>query len=344
MGADSLRVAMADHPQGMVNEGDFLVERTPRPAPGPGQALVRVRYLSLDPYMRPMMNPVRSYVEPLKPGQTMPGATVGEVVESNEAALPVGAHVACMLGWQEYGLVTKDSARIVELSAGDISLALHVLGMTGATAHYGLLRLGEPKPGETVVVTAASGAVGSVAGQLAKIKGCRVIGIAGGPEKCRYVTEELGFDACLDHRTDDIERQLAELTPDWVDILFENVGGPTFDAILPRMNDHGRIVLCGNISDYNRDEPYGVKGLSHLLLHRVDVRSFVIADHRDYWPEAIGELAAWVKEGRVRFREDIAKGGLEGAPAAFVNMLTGRNFGKQLIEVAPPSADRPGRS
>ncbi|MDI3418170.1 NADP-dependent oxidoreductase [Streptomyces luteolus] len=341
MGETSLRVAMRDHPQGMVSEGDFLVEQTPRPAPGPGQALVRVRHLSLDPYMRPMMNPVRSYVEPLKPGQTMPGATVGEVVESNEEALPVGAHVACMLGWQEYGLVTKDAARIVDLDPGDISLALHVLGMTGATAHYGLLHLGDPKPGETVVVTAASGAVGSVVGQLAKIKGCRVLGIAGGPEKCRYVTEELGFDECLDHRADDFEQRLAELTPDWVDILFENVGGPVLDALLPRMNDHGRVVLCGNISDYNRDEPYGLKGISHLLLHRVNVYSFVIADHRDYWPGAIGELAGWVKEGRIRFREDVAKGGLKGAPSAFISMLTGRNFGKQLVEVAPANVASP---
>jgi NADPH-dependent curcumin reductase CurA len=205
--------------------------------------------------------------------------------------------------------------------------------MTGVTAHYGMIKLGQPKAGETVVVTAASGAVGSIAGQIAKLKGCRVVGIAGGPEKCRYVVEELGFDACVDYRAADFEAQLAAATPNYVDILFENVGGPVMDAVLKRINDHARIALCGNISQYNAKEPYGIKGMRELLMHRVTTYAFVIADHRDYWPTALAELSVWLREGKLRFKEDVAQG-LTSAPAAFIRMLTGANFGKQLVRLA----------
>jgi NADPH-dependent curcumin reductase CurA len=205
--------------------------------------------------------------------------------------------------------------------------------MTGVTAHYGLLHLAKPRAGETVVVTAASGAVGGIVGQIAKLQGCRVVGIAGGAEKCRFVVEELGFDACVDYRAADFEQQLAAATPNYVDVLFENVGGPVFDAVLQRIADHARIALCGNISQYNASEPYGIKGLRQLLMHRVTTYAFVIADHRDYWPTALADLSKWLAEGKLKFREDIDEGGVTAAPQAFIRMLTGKNFGKQLVKV-----------
>lgn len=332
MGEQNLRVLMRRHPHGMVTPDDFTFERVEIPSPGPGEALVAVRYLSLDPYMRPRMDPLRSYVAPLTPGELMPGATVGEVIESNDPDLPKGTIVAGASGWQEYGLVTKDVVRVVDPDNGPITAALSVLGMTGVTAHYGLLQLGRPQPGQTVVVTAASGAVGGVVGQIAKIKGARVIGVAGGETKCRYVVEELGLDACLDYKAPDFESQLAAATPDYVDVLFENVGGPVFDAILQRVADHARIALCGNISQYNAAEPYGITGLRQLLMHRVTVYGFVIADHREYWPTALADLSVWLRDGRLRYKEDIADG-LDNAPAAFIRMLTGANFGKQIVRV-----------
>ncbi|GAA4470933.1 NADP-dependent oxidoreductase [Rhodococcus olei] len=326
------QVKMRRHPVGDLTDDDFVVEETALPVPAAGQALVKVLYLSLDPYMRPMMDPLRSYIEPLKPGDLMPGTTVAEVIETTDPELPVGSVVVCSMGWQTHGLVTKDTCRIVDPSAGPLPAALSVLGMTGATAHYGLLELAKPKPGDTVVVTAASGAVGGVVGQIAKIKGCRVVGIAGGPAKCRYVVDELGFDACIDYKSDTFEQDLAAATPDYVDVLFENVGGPVLDAVLTRINDHARIALCGNISQYNAEEPYGIKGLRHLLMQRVTVYSFVIAEHREYWPGAIAELADWLGEGKIAYREDIADG-IHNAPKAFRSMLAGGNFGKQLVNV-----------
>jgi NADPH-dependent curcumin reductase CurA len=332
MMAKNTQIRMKRHPQGMVTGEDFDVVEADTPQLAEGEALVRSLYLSLDPYMRPRMDPLRSYVEPLKPGELMPGAAVGEVVESREPALPKGSVVVGPLGWQAYGVVNRTTARVLDPKLGPPSAALGVLGMTGVTAHYGLLKLTDPKPGDTVVVTAASGAVGSVVGQIAKLKGCRVVGIAGGADKCRYVTQELGFDACVDYRAPDFGQQLEAATPDYVNVLFENVGGPVFDAVLQRVADHARIALCGNISQYNAKEPYGVKGLRQLLMHRVTVHAFVIADHRDYWPTALADLSAWVKEGKIKSKEDISDG-LLSAPDAFVRMLTGRNFGKQLVKV-----------
>jgi NADPH-dependent curcumin reductase len=330
--AKNVQIRMQRHPQGMVTRDDFEVVESALPVLKEGEALVRNQFLSLDPYMRPRMDPLRSYVEPLKIGELMPGAAVGEVVESREPGLPKGAIVAGPLGWQTHGVVNRTNARVLDPAMGPASAALSVLGMTGVTAHYGLLKLCNPQPGETVVVTAASGAVGSVAGQIAKLKGCRVVGIAGGAGKCRYVKEELGFDECIDYRAPDFEQQLAAATPKYVNVLFENVGGPVFDAVLQRVADHARIALCGNISQYNAKEPYGIKGLRQLLMHRVTVYAFVIADHRDYWPAALADLSQWVKEGKIRFKEDVSEG-LLSAPDAFVRMLTGGNFGKQLVKV-----------
>jgi NADPH-dependent curcumin reductase CurA len=327
------QVRMRRHPAGMVTPEDFEIVQAPLPELQEGQALVRNRFLSLDPYMRPRMDPLRSYVEPLKPGDLMPGGTVGEVIASREPSLPKGTLVASMLGWQTHGVVNKTTVRLIDQALGSPATALGALGMTGVTAHYGLLALAKPRKGETVVVTAASGAVGGIVGQIAKLKGCRVVGIAGGPEKCRYVVDELGFDACVDYRAPDFEQQLAAATPNYVDVLFENVGGPVFDAVLQRIADHARIALCGNISQYNAKEPYGVKGLRQLLMHRVTTYAFVIADHRDYWPTALADLAQWLREGKLKFREDIAEGGVAAAPQAFIRMLGGQNFGKTLVRV-----------
>jgi NADPH-dependent curcumin reductase CurA len=334
MGSKNLQIRMKRHPQGMVTREDFDIVETDLPTLKEGEVLVRQLYLSLDPYMRPRMDPMRSYVEPLKIGELMPGAGVGEVIESRDKELPVGTLLTAPMGWQTHVVVNRNVARfrVLDPKAGPPSAALSVLGMPGVTAHFGLLKLTDPKPGETVVVTAASGAVGSVVGQLAKIRGCRVIGIAGGPDKCRYVKEELGFDECIDYRAPDFEKQLEAATPDYVNVLFENVGGPVFDAVLQRVADHARIALCGNISQYNAKEPYGVKGIRQLLMHRVTTYAFVIADHVDYFPKAIPELAAWVKEGKIKFKEDVSEG-LRSAPDAFIRMLTGKNFGKQLVKV-----------
>lgn len=328
----NVRIVMKRHPHGMICEDDFAVIEDDLPILQPGQALVRNRFLSLDPYMRPRMDPLRSYAEPLKPGDLMPGATVGEVIDSRADDLPEGTMVAAASGWQSHGVVTKATVRVLDPANGAPSAALGVLGMTGVTAHYGMLALAKLKPGETVVVTAASGAVGGVAGQIAKMHGCRVIGIAGGPEKCRYVVEELGFDVCIDHRVPDFQQQLTAATPNYVNVLFENVGGPIFDAVLQRIADHARIVLCGNISQYNAEEPYGLKGLRQLLMHRVTLYAFIIADHRDYWPTALADLGRWLKEGKLKSKEDVAEG-LRNAPSAFIRMLTGKNFGKQLIHL-----------
>lgn len=334
MSVANLQIRMKRHPQAMVTPGDFETVETELPTLKDGEALVRNMVLSLDPYMRPRMDPIRSYVPPLEIGELMPGAAVGEVVESREPTLPKGSIVTAGIGWQNYAVVTRATPRlrVLDPNLGPPSAALSVLGMPGVTAHYGLLKLTDPQPGETVVVTAASGAVGSVVGQIAKIKGCRVVGIAGGADKCRYVTEELGFDACVDYRAPDFEQQLAAATPDYVNVLFENVGGPVFDAVLNRVADHARVALCGNISQYNAAEPYGIKGMRQLLMHRVTVRAFVIADHNDYFPTALADLSKWVKEGKIKFKEDISEG-LRSAPEAFIRMLTGKNFGKQLVKV-----------
>ncbi|MGN5476556.1 NADP-dependent oxidoreductase [Cupriavidus basilensis] len=334
MSQRNTQVRMKRHPAGMVTLEDFEIAQAELPKLADGEALARVKYLSLDPYMRPMMDPVRSYVEPLKIGQVMPGGVVAEVVDSRSADLPTGTLVTAALGWQTHGVVTKATIRgVVDPKLGPPSAALSVLGMTGVTAHYGLLELCKPKAGETVLVTAASGAVGSIVGQIAKIKGCRVVGVAGGPEKCRYVVEELGFDACVDYKAPDFEAQLAAATPDYINVVFENVGGPVLDAVMMRVADHARVALCGNISQYNSKEAYGFKGLRQVLMHRVTVYAFVIAEHRDYYPTALADLSVWLKEGKLKYKEDVADG-LGSAPGAFIRMLTGGNLGKQLVRLS----------
>jgi NADPH-dependent curcumin reductase CurA len=236
------------------------------------------------------------------------------------------------LGWQLYGV--SDGTALMRIDDRDIPLTayLGVMGMPGATAYVGLIDLGQPKNGETVVVSAASGAVGSVVGQIAKIKGCRAVGIAGGPEKCAYVTDELGFDACIDYKKGRLAEDLKAAAPKGIDVYFENVGGPIFDTVLARMNPFGRIALCGLISQYNALEPYGLKNVSSLLVNRIRLQGFIVSDYLARWPEAFKDIGQWLKEGRIKYRESIAQG-IENAPAAFIGLLAGRNFGKQLVQL-----------
>lgn len=326
------RIVLASRPAGWVTEDNFRLETVELPPLAEGQVLVRNEWLSLDPYMRARMNEGRSYAAPQPLNETMIGGTAGEVVESRNAKFAVGDKVVGHFGWQEYGL--SDGSGLVKVDASRVPLAAYLgaVGMPGVTAWYGLNRIIEPKAGETVVVSAASGAVGGVVGQLAKIGGCRAVGIAGGPEKCRYVVDELGFDACIDYKNEDVGKALKSACPDGIDGYFENVGGAIMDAVLPRMNAFGRIALCGLIAGYN-GQPIPISNPTWLLLSRLKLQGFIVSEHMDVWPQALQELGAHVASGRIRYRETIAHG-LESAPAAFIGMLKGRNFGKQLVKLA----------
>jgi hypothetical protein len=330
------RIVLASRPQGRVTPDNFRLERVPLAEPGPGQLRVRVHYLSLDPYMRGRMEETKSYAESQKLGETMIGGTVGVVDASNHPGFAVGDTVVGMFGWQEYGLSDGSMLIKVDTRAVPMSAYLGPVGMPGVTAWYGLNRICEPKPGQTVLVSAASGAVGSVVGQLAKQAGCRAIGIAGGPEKCAYVVEELGFDACLDHRVHgdvrSMARALREAAPKGIDGLFENVGGHCLDAALACMNPFGRVALCGLIAGYN-GEDIALQNVRALLVMRLTVRGFIVSDHMDVWPQALAELGRGVATGKIRYRETIADG-LAAAPEAFIGLLAGRNFGKQLVKLA----------
>jgi hypothetical protein len=282
--------------------------------------------------MRGRMNEGRSYAAPQPLGETMVGGTAGEVVESRNPRFAPGEAVVGYLGWQEYGVSDGSQLMKVDTSRVPLSAYLGAVGMPGVTAWYGLNRIIEPKAGETVVVSAASGAVGSVVGQLARLAGCRAVGIAGGEEKCRYVTGDLGFDACIDYKAQDVAAALKQAAPDGVDGYFENVGGAIMDAVLPRMNAFGRIALCGLIAGYNGD-PIPIRNPTWLLLSRLRLQGFIVSEHMSLWPQALAELGAHLAAGRIRYRESVAEG-LENAPAAFIGLLKGQNFGKQLVRLA----------
>jgi len=335
MTATYQRIVLAGRPQGWVTAENFRLERVPVPVPGPGQLLVRNHYLSLDPYMRGRMEETKSYAESQKIGETMIGGTVGVVEASNNPGFAAGDTVVGMLGWQEYGLSDGSQLMKVDTRAVPMSAYLGAVGMPGVTAWYGLNRICRPKPGETVLVSAASGAVGSIVGQLAKQAGCRAIGIAGGQEKCDYVVAELGFDACVDHRrhgdVKSMARALREVAPNGVDGLFENVGGTCLDGALACMNPFGRIALCGLISGYNGQD-ISIHNVRALLVSRLEVRGFIVSDHMADWPQALTELGRGVATGKIKYRETIAEG-LAAAPEAFVGLLQGRNFGKQLVKL-----------
>jgi hypothetical protein len=336
MTATCQRIVLASRPTGPVTPDNFRLESVPVPKATEGQVLVRVHYLSLDPYMKGRMMEARSYAEPQPLGETMVGGAVGVVEVSRHAKFAVGDSVVGSLGWQEYCVTDGRNLMKVDTRSIPMSAYLGSVGMPGVTAWYGLNRICEPKTGETLLVSAASGAVGSVAGQLAKAAGCRAVGIAGGPDKCRYVTSELGFDACIDHRAYTDARAMAAAiraaAPNGVDCLFENVGGVCLDGALACMNPFGRIALCGLIAGYN-GEDIAIHHVRHLLVMRLKVQGFIVSEHMDVWPQALAELGRGVAEGKIRYRETVAEG-LAAAPEAFIGMLKGRNFGKQLVKLA----------
>ncbi len=327
----NLQVLLAHRPQGWVQESDFRIVDAPVPAIGPGQILVRNHYLSLDPYMRGRMSDVKSYARPVELGAVMTGGTAGEVIRSNHPGFKAGDKVVGMLGWQLYGVGDGTQLQKVDDSRVPLSAYLGVLGMPGVTAWIGLMDICAPRAGETVVVTAASGAVGSVVGQLAKIHGCRAVGIAGGAEKCRYVVDELGFDACVDYKAGNLRADIKNATSQGIDCLFENVGGEIFDTLLGRMNPFSRVALCGLIAQYNT-EPYPMKNIGSVLVNRIKMQGFIVSEHMQRWPVALQELAEHVAAGRIKYRETVAQG-LENAPKAFIGMLKGANLGKQLVKL-----------
>jgi hypothetical protein len=328
----SRRVILKSRPVGAPKSGDFDLVEAPLPAPNEGEMLCRTIYLSLDPYMRGRISGVKSYAKGVDPGELMVGGTVSEVVESRHREFKAGDLVQGYDGWQTHAVSSGFGVRRLDPALAPISTALGVLGMPGMTAYVGLLDIGQPKAGETVVVSAASGAVGAVVGQLAKLRGCRAVGIAGSKDKCAYVVDELGFDACVNYKTDGLVPTLSAACPKGVDVYFENVGGAVTDAVVQLLNPFARIPLCGLISMYNATAPAPGPSWRALLTNRVLVRGFIVSDHLDRMPAFLAECTGWVREGRLKFREDIVDG-LENAPRAFIGLLEGKNFGKMLVRV-----------
>ncbi|NYT66665.1 NADP-dependent oxidoreductase [Alcaligenaceae bacterium] len=333
------RILLRSRPVGAPSPDNFELESIPLPELRDGQFSLRTLYLSLDPYMRGRMSDAPSYAPPVELGDVMVGGTVSTVIASKHPDYQVGDLLVGRTGWQSYAI--SDGSDLIKLdrNMAQPSLALGVLGMPGFTAYMGLLDIGQPKAGETLVVAAASGPVGSVVGQIAKLKGCRVIGVAGGSDKCNYVMQELGFDACIDHRSDDFAQQLAAACPQGIDIYYENVGGAVFDAVLPLLNAKARIPVCGLVAHYNDTElPAGPDRLGLLtraiLTKRLKVQGFIIFDdYGSHYGDFIRQMSTWVDTGKIKFREDMING-LEQAPAALIGLLEGKNFGKLIIRVA----------
>jgi NADPH-dependent curcumin reductase CurA len=325
------QMVLASRPQGALTPENFLLQTVPVPAMKEGEVLVRNHYLSLDPYMRGRIDDARSYAPPQPLGQVMMGGTAGEVIESRSPAFKAGDKVVGMLGWAEMGICDAQSLHKVDTTAVPLSAYLGPAGMPGITAWYGVTQIMEPKEGQTVVVSAAAGAVGSVAGQLAKLRGSRAVGIAGGPEKCAHVVGDLGFDACVDYRAGNVKGDLKAAAPKGVDALFENVGGEIFDACLARMNPFGRIALCGLISGYE-GQPIPIHNTRAFLTMRLSMRGFIISEHLELWSHAMRELVPLVATGQLKYRETIAEG-LSAAPAALIGLLHGKNLGKQLVKL-----------
>jgi len=326
------RVLLKSRPVGAPKPSDFEIVETPLPALNDGELLCRTIYLSLDPYMRGRISGVKSYARGVDPGELMVGGTVSEVVESKHPSFKAGDFVQGQNGWQTLAISNGAGVRTLDPARAPISTALGVLGMPGMTAYVGLLDIGQPKPGETVVVSAASGAVGAVVGQIAKLKGCRAVGVAGSKDKCEYVVNELGFDACVNYKTDALVGALQAACPKGIDVYFENVGGATTEAVAPLLNPFSRIPVCGLISMYNASSPAPGPSWRHILTNRVLVKGFIVSDHLDRMPAFLGDMSTWVRDGKVKFREDIVAG-LENAPDAFIGLLEGKNFGKMLVRV-----------
>ncbi|MGB9365452.1 MAG: NADP-dependent oxidoreductase [Xanthobacteraceae bacterium] len=338
MSETARRIVLASRPMGEPKPSDFRLEDFPVPQPGPGQMLLETKWLSLDPYMRGRMSDAPSYAKPVGIDEVMEAGTVSEVVASNNAKFAQGDIVLSRAGWQTHALSDGSGLLKLDPKVAPVSTALGVLGMPGMTAYTGLLEIGKPQAGETVVVSAASGAVGAVVGQIAKVKGARAVGIAGGADKCRYVKEVLGFDECVDHRNPALAEKLKAACPKGIDVYFENVSGPVWDAVFPLLNPFARIPVCGLIAQYSATEVPQMKYQTPhifraILTKRLTIRGFIVTDFAAKHGDFLRDVAQWIKEGKIKYREDIAEG-LENAPAAFMGMLKGKNFGKQLVRVA----------
>ncbi len=326
------RIVLASYPEGWVTEANFRLETAPVSKAGDGEVLVKNQWLSLDPYMRGRMSQQKSYVKGVEIGEVMTGETAGEVVESKHPGFKPGDKVTAPSGWQLYWSGKGDLLTKVDASKVSLSYFLGCLGMPGRTAYFGMKEICAPKAGETVVVSAASGAVGSIVGQLAKAWGCRAVGIAGGKAKCEYVTKELGFDACVDYKAGNLYDQLKAACPKGVDANFENVGGEILDTVLRLMNLRGRIAICGLISDYNAKEPYGVKMFRSILVNRIRMQGMIVFDWQRRYPEANQALLDLVLAGKLKYRESVVQG-LENAPKGLIGLLKGENFGKQIVKL-----------
>jgi len=333
------QLLLASRPEGMPKPENFRVAEVPIPAPEEGEVLLRILYLSLDPYLRGRMSAAKSYAQSVEIGHVMEGGTVAEVVESRHKNYARGEVVLSYSGWQTHAVSDGRDLRKLDPAAAPVTTALGILGMPGFTAYAGLLTIGKPKPGETVVVAAASGPVGSGVGQIARIKGARSVGIAGGPAKCDFVVKELGFDACLDHHASDLAERLKEACPKGIDVYFENVGGKVWDAVFPLLNEFARIPVCGLIAQYNAAPPYPGPDRLPVLMREVltrslTIRGFIQREFVDQRKDFYRDMGQWIREGRVKYREDIIEG-LERAPDGLIGLLQGKNFGKLVVKVAP---------
>lgn len=333
------QVTLAARPFGMPKESDFKVIETPVPQPGPGEILVRTLYVSVDPYMRGRMNDVKSYVRPVQIGEVMGGGAVGKVIASQNPQFAAGDFVDGPFGWQEYAIANGKGVRKLDPALAPVSTALGVLGIPGLTAYFGLLEIGKPRAGETVVVSGAAGAVGSIAGQIAKINGCRVVGIAGSDEKVAWLRDELGFDAAFNYKTaKDYAATLHELCPSGVDVYFDNVGGAITDAVFRLINVGARIVVCGQIAQYCAEKPEtGPRLLAHLIVKQARAEGFLVFQFASRYAEGLKQMTPWLKQGQLKYREQFVDG-IENAPRAFIGMLQGENTGKQLVRVAAESS------
>ena len=339
MAASNRQIVLARRPEGMPRESDFRLVETPVPRPGAGEALVRALYLSIDPYMRARISGQGIYGKAIAVGDVMVGGVVGEIVESNDPRMTRGDIVSGMLGWQDYAVASAKALRKIDRQAAPITTALYVLGMPALTAYFGLLDICRPQPGETVVISGAGGAVGSLVGQIAKIKRCRAIGIAGSDEKVRYLVGELGYDGAFNYREErDYQGRLKELCPNGIDVYFDNVGGTITDAVMRLLSTRARVAVCGQSSLYDREDgDIGPRWFWQLIARQAKVEGFLVQQFADRYDEAYRQLGSWLRENRLKYREDVAEG-LERAPKALIAMLEGRNVGKQLVRIAETGA------